>query len=106
MKGIRNEHEKFIQCSDLQQGHSAMTQQFDMLSLLEQDDFDEELIYSIHPLAFAARANAEDTPRYEEAMHSPGAEGFKAAINLEMDQLQGKNVCTLVPREKGHFRGS
>ena len=105
-KGILNEHEKFIQCSDLQQGHSAMTQQFDMLSLLEQDDFDEELIYSIHPLAFAARANAEDTPRYDEAMHSPDAEGFKAAINLEMDQLQEKDVWTLVPREKAISEGA
>ena len=106
MKGIRNEHEKFIQCSDLQQGHSAMTQQYDMLSLLEQDDYDEELVYSIHPLAFAARANAEDTPRYDEAMHSPDAEGFRAAINLEMDQLQEKDVWTLVPREKAISEGA
>jgi len=105
-KGILNKHEKFIQCSDLQQGHSAMTQQFDMLSLLEQDDFDEELIYSIHPLAFAARANAEDTQRYEEAMHSPDADRFKAAINLEMDQLQEKDVWTLVPREKAISEGA
>ena len=53
----------------------------DLLGLMEVDDFDEEFVNKIHPLAFSARANAEDTPRYDEAMHSPKAAGFKAAMD-------------------------
>ena len=56
-----------------------MTRQHDLLGLMEVDEFDEELLNNIHPLAFSARANAEDTPRYDEATHSPDAAGFKAA---------------------------
>ena len=100
------EHEAMLHCTDLCNGHSAMTAQHDLLGLMEIDDFDEELLNDIHPLAFSARANAEDTPRYDEAMHSPDAEGFKAAMDIEMEQLMDKDVWNVVPRGKAISEGA
>ena len=61
---------------------------------------------NIHPLAFSAGANAEDTPRYNEAMHSPDAAGFKAAMDIEMEQLMDKDVWNVVSREKAISEGA
>ena len=87
-------------------GHSAITAQHDLLGLMEIDDFDEELLNDIHPLAFSARANAEDTPRYDEGKHSPDAKGFKAAMDIEMEQLMDKDVWNVVPRRKAISEGA
>ena len=61
---------------------------------MEVDDFDEELVNNIHPLEFSARANAEDTPRYDEAMHSPDAAGFNATMD-EATNGQRRLECCL-----------
>jgi len=83
-----------------------MTRQHDLLGLMEVDDFDEELLNNIHPLAFSARANTEDTPRYNEAMHSPDAAGFNAAMDIEMEQLMDKEYWNVVSREKAILEGA
>ena len=51
-------------------------------------------------LAFAARANAEDTPRFHEAMSSQDREGFIEAMKAELDQLSRMKAFIFVPREK------
>ena len=86
--------------SDLKSGYDSMTRQFDIFNLYKEDDFDAELLEGIHPFAFAARANAEDTPNYTEAMASPDAEGFREAMQLEIDQLQSMQAWIVVPRQK------
>ena len=86
-----------LHCTDVCNGHSVMTVQHIFLGLMEIDDFDVELLNDVHPLTFSARADAEDTPRYDEGMHSPDAEGFKAAMDIEMEQLMDKDVWNVVP---------
>ena len=55
-------HDSFLYDSQLNSGHTTMTQQFDLFDILKQDEQDIAQLESMHPLAFAARANAEDTP--------------------------------------------
>jgi hypothetical protein len=93
-------HELLILESDLTGKADAMTTQFDILNIFTREDEDEELTETIHPLAFSARLSAEDTPRYHEAMNGPDADGFKEAMETELEQLQAMDSWTVVPREK------
>jgi hypothetical protein len=93
-------HELFLMTSDLTSGSDSITKQYDLLNLYKQDDNDEELLEAIHPFAFAARANAEDTPRYHEAMSGPDAPGFTTAMEMELDQLESMEAWDVVPRQK------
>jgi hypothetical protein len=93
-------HELFLMSTDLTAGNDVMTRQFDIYNMMKQDDDDEELLESIHPFAFTARANAEDTPRYHEAMTGPDAQGFVKAMELELEQLESMNAWDIVPRQK------
>ena len=98
-------HDLFLVQSDLVSHRNSLTRQYDILHLLVQDDHDVSIQHSTHPLAFSARANAEDTPTLEEAMQSPDREGFIAAMHLELDQLESMNAWVLVPREKAVATG-
>lgn len=82
-----------------------MTRQFDVLHSLKFDLDDEDILHAHHPLAFSARANAEDTPRWHEAMRSPDRDGFIEAMNLEMDQLLKMSTFIKVPRQKAIDEG-
>ena len=44
----------------------------------------------MHPLALAAKANAEDNPKWNEAMNGPNAEGFWDAMCTEVTTLTDK----------------
>ena len=61
-------HDLFLVQSDLDTVSNSLTKQYDLLHLLVTDDYDNEIQHSTHPLAFSARANAEDNPTLEEAM--------------------------------------
>ena len=61
----------FLVQSDLTSCSNSLTQQFDALHLLVGDDYDEDVQHATHPLAFSARANADDNPTLDEAMQSP-----------------------------------
>ena len=69
------------------------------------DDYDDSIQHGTHPLAFSARANAEDNPTLEEAMSLPDREGFIAAMHLELEQLESMNAWIVVPREKAIATG-
>ncbi len=97
---IEEWYDAFLLDTDLTRGSDSMTQMFDVYNLYKQDDFDEEMLESIHPFAFSARANSEDTPNYHQAMKSPDAEGFKEAMEAEWNQLTDMNAWEIVPREK------
>jgi predicted short-subunit dehydrogenase-like oxidoreductase (DUF2520 family) len=62
-----------------------------MTTLLEQHtDIDDDIIELMHPLALAAKANAEDNPQWEEAMSGPYKEGYWKACKKEIDTLTKK----------------
>jgi hypothetical protein len=44
-------------------------------------------VLKLNPSVFAAKANSEDTPSYEEAMHGPLAGEFRKALGVEWDML-------------------
>ena len=93
-------HDLFLVQTDLDSVTTSLTRQYDLLHLIVTDDYDCDIQHSIHPLAFSARANAEDTPTLEEAMNFPDREGFIAAMHLELEQLESMNAWIIVPREK------
>ena len=38
---------------------------------MKEEEGDEDLFEALHPLAFAVKANAEDTPYFHEVMNGP-----------------------------------
>ena len=98
-------NEAFLVESDLNTKSNYLTRQFDVLHSFKCDDYDEDIIHGMHPLAFAARANAEDTPRFHEAMSSQDREGFIEAMKAELDQLSQMKAFVCVPREKAIKEG-
>ena len=98
-------HDLFLYESNLTHGKSVMTAQFDIFDIIKQDDVDPELLDGIHPFAFAARANAEDTPYFHQAMNGPDAAGFKEAMDRELDELQSYDAFQVVPRSKAIREG-
>ena len=68
------------------------------LSLLHEDKIDEDnILNGLHPLAFMAKANAEDTPNYYQAMNGPDAEGFYKAMQDEMESLESMDPWEEIP---------
>ena len=92
-------HDAFLVSSDLNHHTDSLTSQYDLLHLMKQCDFDEEIQNGTHPMAFAAKANAEDTPNLKEAMSGPDAEGFVEAMKKEIEELEGMEAWDVVPRE-------
>ena len=77
-----------------------MTVQYDLISHMKQDPNDPTSDHGLHPLAFSARANAEDTPKFHEAMASPDREGFIQAMHKEYGQLEEIKAWKIVPRSR------
>ena len=67
---------------------------------MRNDPHDLDLYQSPHPLAFSARANAEDTPKLHEAMSSLDREGFIQAMHDKISQLEALDAWSVVPRSK------
>eukprot|EP00957_Ditylum_brightwellii_P083110 6318242-Ditylum_brightwellii.AAC.1 len=53
-------------------------------------------INRIHPLAFAAKANAFDTPNYYQDMNRPDAPLFMDAMKEELDMLEAFEAWELI----------
>jgi len=53
----------------------------------------------LHALAFYAKANSEDNPCYHEVMNSPNADGFRAALELVITQIQKKEAWEFLNRD-------
>ena len=98
-------HDLFLVQSDLNTTTNSLTNQYSILHLMVRDDYDDDIQHGTHPLAFSARANAEDNPTLEEAMSSPDREGFITAMHLELEQLESMNAWVVVPREKAVATG-
>ena len=100
-------NDAFLIESDLNTSSNSMTGCFEAYHIYQQ--FDEDLDIStgihIHPLAFSARANAEDTPRFHEAMKGPDREGFIEAMKAELEQLSLMDAFVAVPRQKAIDEG-
>jgi len=48
------------------------------------------ILDGVHPLAFAAMANLEDTPNFYQTMNSNDAKGYYHAMEQEFDLLDSK----------------
>lgn len=76
-----------------------MTKQFNFYSVYQRLDADLDITTGIHPLAFSASSNADDTPRFHEATKNSDREGFIEAMRVEMDQLSGLKAFLALPRQ-------
>lgn len=91
----------FLVENDLATKHNTQTRVFlahQTMSILSADP--DCLAIPLHPFAFAARANAADTPTYREAMNSEDRDQFIQAMNKEMEQLTDMDAFVAVPRQK------
>jgi hypothetical protein len=70
---------------------------------MQLEKVDEDGIsLGMHPLAFAAGANSDDTPNFHQAMNGPDAEGFYEAMQKEIEQLESMDAWEVVPRSQTH----
>jgi Reverse transcriptase (RNA-dependent DNA polymerase) len=71
-----------------------------MMSLIAaQTDVDHNTVEWMHPMILAAKANSEDTPRWEEAMNGPNKAGYWEAMRSELATLTGaKDAWDVVDR--------
>jgi len=71
-----------------------------MIASIERHSTSDGDVEWLHPLAFAARANAEDNPTWNEAMNGPHKEGYWDAMCREIDTLTvQKHAWDVVDRE-------
>ena len=63
-------------------------------------DFNTNEVDYFHPLFLSVKANAEDNPRWHEAMNGPDAEGYWRAMEAKLCQLLEKDAWEVVPREQ------
>jgi hypothetical protein len=72
---------------------------------MHAEKLDEDvLLDSLHPLAFTAKVNANDTPNFNQAMSGPDAEGFYEAMKAELDSLDMLDAWEKVPRSAASGR--
>ena len=95
-----NHHDAFLVSSHLDKASSPMTAQYALLHRMNLDNHDSQILHAQHPFAFAARANAADTPTLKEALESPDRERFIEVMHKEIEQLESLQVWDVVPREK------
>ena len=72
---------------------------------VKMDPSDTDNYYNLHPFAFAAKANANNTPTFHDAMSGPDRDGFIDAMHKEIEQLEDFGAWKVVPRvlaTKGH----
>jgi hypothetical protein len=56
-------------------------------NLHQETDHELDTLENLNPSIFAAKANSEDTPAYEEAMNGQFAQDFRKSVELEWDML-------------------
>jgi hypothetical protein len=56
-------------------------------NLYQENDHEVDTVENLDPSIFAAKANSEDTPTYEEAMNGALADDFRKSMELEWDML-------------------
>ena len=67
---------------------------------MRMDPHELDNYYDSHPFAFAAKANADDTPTFQEAISGPDRDGFIEAMHQEIEQLESFGAWKIVPRSK------
>ena len=93
-------HDAFLIYTDMNSATGSMATQNETLAIIATDDDDPVIQHWSHPFAFSAKANSLDTPNFNEAMNGPDREGFKQAMDSELEQLEAMNVWKKVPRSK------
>jgi Reverse transcriptase (RNA-dependent DNA polymerase) len=80
----------------------ALTKSADLMEMVKvmQDYTDPKtgLVEEWHPMAFASLANASDNPNYHQAMNGPDSDGYRIAMEQEIDTLLNKDSWQEVNR--------
>ena len=74
------------------------THQSKMFALMMQEatKMDTGLCDWSHPLAFTAKADANNNPNFYQALNGPNAEGFCSAMDTEIEKLLEKQTWDVV----------
>ena len=97
--GLLSEEEAFLANlgTFVDESRSPNTQ-LKLMDVLESLSLDKQgLLTTLHPLAFAAKANNDDTPNCYQAMNGPDALGYIEAMKIEMDQFKEKDPWDVIP---------
>jgi hypothetical protein len=98
--GLLSEEETFLaNLGTFVDKSSSPNTQLKLMDVLESLSLDEQgLLMTLYPLvAFAAKANNDDTPNYYQAMNGPNALGYIEAMKIEMDQFKEKDPWDVIP---------
>ena len=74
--GQLNDEEAFIACLGFITGNEASSQAQFYGALHAYKTDEDDILLGMHPLAFMAKANAEVSPNFHQAMNGPDAEAF------------------------------
>jgi hypothetical protein len=92
-----SDEEVFLANLGMEESHFEDSQ-LRQMRVLEAFHCDEDgLLSSMHPLAFATKANNDDSPNLYQAMNGPDAEGYYDAMVQELKQLATKDPWEIVP---------
>ena len=80
-----------IKSADMRAMQRLLDQEYDPVTGCQEE---------MHPFAFAAKANSEDTPTWEQAMYGPDKQGYLEACKQELRTLkEKKDAWDVVNRE-------
>jgi hypothetical protein len=106
--GFLNDEEALIASLMLfDDGTKALSMEAEVYSSMLQESIDEDgLLTELHPLAFAAKANSEDTMNYHQAMNSPDADGFYKAMEAKLEQFESLDPWDVLLRSETEAIGA
>jgi hypothetical protein len=95
--GMLNDEESFIASLGFFDG-SETSYQAQVMKALHDKKIDEDgILNGYNPLALMAKANANDSPNFHQAMNGPDSEGFYRAMQEEMESLESMDPWEMVP---------
>jgi Reverse transcriptase (RNA-dependent DNA polymerase) len=85
--GILSPNDAFLSTLSFDEKPMSVGNYWAHVSMMQTQTDEDGLLDDLHPLAFAAKANNEDTPNFYQAMNGPDAEGYIQAMDDEYNSL-------------------
>ncbi|GAX10397.1 hypothetical protein FisN_3Lu622 [Fistulifera solaris] len=104
--GVLTSNDAFLSTLDFDEEPLAVGNYWAYVSMMQTQRDDDNLIEDLHPFAFAAKANNEDTPNYYQAMNGPDAIGYEKAMDEEYYSLKALDPWDEVPRSEAIEKGA
>ncbi len=104
--GVLTPNDAFLSTLSFDEEPLAVGNYWAHVSMMQTQRDEDNLIEDMHPFAFAAKANNEDTPNYHQAMNGPDALGYEKAMDEEYYSLKALDPWDEVPRSEAIEKGA